>query len=222
MDFIFMLTRDDQTVEDALDVVDAIRPLSLRHIGFKDVGVAPEVLARLNRSIKAQGAISYLEVVNTTPEACLCSIRVGLEIGVDRLLGGTDADAALRILEGSGIEYYPFPGFPHGHPTVLRGGPEEVAAHCEAFIASGCAGVDLLAYRASDADPIDLVRVARRALGDRTLIVAGSVDHPARIAALAEAGADAFTIGSAVFNGAFSRRKGALLSQLRDVLAACE
>jgi hypothetical protein len=222
MDFIFMLTRDDQTVEDALDVVDAVRPLGLRHIGFKDVGVAPEVLAQLNRSIKAQGAVSYLEVVNTTPAACLRSIGVGLEIGVDRLLGGTDADAALRILEGSGVEYYPFPGFPHGHPTVLRGGPEEVAAHCEAFVARGCAGVDLLAYRASDADPLDLVRAARRALGDRTLIVAGSVDHPARIAALAEAGADAFTIGSAVFNGAFSRRKGALLSQLRDVLAACE
>jgi hypothetical protein len=222
MDFIFMLTRDDQTVEDALDVVDAIRPLGLRHIGFKDIGLPAEVLARLNRSIKAQGAISYLEVVGTTPEACLRSIRVGLEIGVDRLLGGTDADAALRILAGSGIDYYPFPGFPHGHPTALRGGPAEVAAHCGAFVAKGCAGVDLLAYRASDADPLELVRAARRALGDRKLIVAGSVDQPARIAALAEAGADAFTIGSAVFNGTFSRRKGNLLSQLRDVMAACE
>lgn len=217
-----MLTRDDQTVEDALDVVDAIRPLGLRHIGFKDVGAPPEVLARLNRSIKEQGAISYLEVVCTTPEACLRSVQVGLEIGVDRLLGGTDADAALRVLAGSGIDYYPFPGYPHGHPTVLRGGPEDVATHCEAFIAKGCAGVDLLAYRASDADPLDLVRAARRALGDRKLIVAGSVDNPARIAALAEAGVDAFTIGSAVFNGAFSRRKGNLLSQLRDVMAACE
>ena len=222
MDFIFMLTRDDQTVEDALDVVDAIEPLGLRHIGFKDVGAPPEVLDRLNRRIKEQGAISYLEVVGTTPEACLRSVRVGREIGVDRLLGGTDAEAALRILAGSGIEYYPFPGFPYGHPTVLRGGPQDVAAHCQTFVAKGCAGVDLLAYRASDADPLDLVRAARRALGERRLIVAGSVDNPVRIAALAEAGADAFTIGSAVFNGIFSRRKGALLSQLRDVLAACE
>ena len=221
MDFIFMLTRDDQTVEDALDVLDAIRPLGLRHIGFKDVGVAPEVLGAVNRAIKAQDAISYLEVVGTTPDACLRSVRVGLEIGVDRLLGGTDADAALRILNGSGIGYYPFPGFPHGHPTVLQGCPEEVAAHCEAFRAKGCAGVDLLAYRATDAAPLDLVRAARRALGDGTLIVAGSVDQPARVAALAEAGADAFTIGSAVFNGTFSPRKGALLSQLRDVMAAC-
>jgi hypothetical protein len=221
MDFIFMLTRDDQTVEDALDVVEAIRPLGLRHIGFKDVGLPVEVLARLNRSIKAQGAISYLEVVGTAPEACLRSVQVGLEIGVDRLLGGTDADAALRILAGSGIQYYPFPGFPQGHPTVLRGGADDVAAHCAAFVAKGCAGVDLLAYRASEAEPLDLVRAARRALPDRTLIVAGSVDQPARIAALASAGVDAFTIGSAVFNGTFSRRKGNLLSQLRDVMAAC-
>jgi hypothetical protein len=221
MDFIFMLTRDDRTVEDALEVLAAIRPLGLRHIGFKDIGVASGVLRTLNHDIKAQGAVSYLEVVGTTPEACLRSVRVGLEIGVDRLLGGTDVDAALEILEGSGIGYYPFPGFPRGHPTVLGGGPDDVAAHCEAFVAKGCAGVDLLAYRASDAKPLDLVRAARRALGDRTLIVAGSVDQPERIAALAEAGADAFTVGSAVFNGSFSPRKGALLSQLRDVVAAC-
>ena len=41
MDFIFMLTRDDRTVLDALDVLDEIRPLELRHIGFKDVGLEP-------------------------------------------------------------------------------------------------------------------------------------------------------------------------------------
>jgi hypothetical protein len=221
MDFIFMLTRDDQTIEDALDVLEAIRPLGLRHIGFKDVGVRPDVLQELNRSIKAQGAISYLEVVSTTPEACLRSVSNALEIGVDRLLGGTDVDTALEILEGSGIEYYPFPGFPYGHPTLLAGGAEDVGAHCRRFVAKGCAGVDLLAYRATDAEPLDLVRSARRALGNRMLIVAGSVDQPARIGALASAGVDAFTIGSAVFNGAFSPRKGALLSQLRDVLAAC-
>jgi hypothetical protein len=221
MDFIFMLTRDDQTVEDALEVLDAVRPLGLRHIGFKDIGAPPEVLQALSQGIKAQGALSYLEVVGTTPAACLRSVRVGLEIGVDRLLGGTDADAALQTLQGSGIAYYPFPGFPHGHPTVLGGGPADVAAHCSAFVAKGCAGVDLLAYRATDAEPLDLVRAARRALAGRTLVVAGGVDQPARIAALAAAGADAFTIGSALFNGAFSPRKGALLSQLRDVLAAC-
>ncbi|MEU6122538.1 hypothetical protein [Streptomyces sp. NPDC047123] len=39
MDFVFMLTRDDRTVTYCLDVVDAVRDLGIRHIGFKDVGV---------------------------------------------------------------------------------------------------------------------------------------------------------------------------------------
>ncbi len=216
-----MLTRDDRTVEDALDVLDEIRGLPLRHIGFKDVGVSPDALHEVARRIRATGAISYLEVVSTSPEACLASARTAVQIGVDRLLGGTDADAVLEILDGSGIAYYPFPGVPEGHPTRLRGSALDIAAHCETFVAKGCAGVDLLAYRATEAEPLELVGAARRALGRGSLIVAGSIDRPEQIRALTEAGADAFTIGSAIFNGSFSRRKGALRSQLRDVLAAC-
>ena len=92
-------------------------------------------------------------------------------------------------------------------------------ADCRRFEALGCAGVDLLAYRATEADPMDLVRAARRAT-EGTLVVAGSVDSPERIRALADAGANAFTIGSAAFDGSFSPRKGALASQLLDILAA--
>src|SRR4029077_5853524 len=110
MDFIFMLTRQDQTVLDALDVLAEIQPLGLRHIGFKDVGVDRPTLRALNRAIKAAGATSYMEVVSTSPEAALQSARVAAEIGIDRLLGGTDDSETLAILKGTGIAYYPFPG----------------------------------------------------------------------------------------------------------------
>ena len=40
MDFIFMLTREDQTIEDCLEVYDSIRGVPLTHVGFKDVGVS--------------------------------------------------------------------------------------------------------------------------------------------------------------------------------------
>jgi hypothetical protein len=223
MDFIFMLTRDDRTVPGALEVLDVIRPLGLRHIGFKDMDLQPDLMFELNRRIKAQGATSWFEVVGTGPEAMLSAARAALEIGVDRLLGGTDADAdaVLALLAGTGIRYYPFSGAPRGHPTVLDGRPDEIAADCAAFRAKGCAGVDLLAYRASEAEPLELVRAARRALGDGTLVVAGSIDRPARIRALAEAGADAFTIGTAIFDGTFAPREEALVAQLRSVLAVC-
>ena len=63
---------------------------------------------------------------------------------------------------------------------------------------------------------------ARRGLGpDKYLIVAGAVTSAERIRAIEAAGADAFTIGTAVFNGSYSPSKGSILSQLRDVLADC-
>lgn len=221
MDFIFMLTRRDRTVEDCLEVFELIRPLGLRHIGFKDIGVATDTLRELTRCIRASGATVCMEVVSTSPESVLQSARTAVELGVDRLLGGTQVDRVLEILAGSGVAYYPFPGFPEGHPTRLGGRPAEIERHCREFMARGCAGVDLLAYRATEADPVALVRAARRGLGEGALIVAGSVDSSVRIRALADAGADAFTIGSAIFDGGYSPRKGSLLSQLTDVLADC-
>ncbi len=220
MDFVFMLTRSDQTVTDCLEVLNDIRPLGLTHIGFKDVGVSPDMLAELARRIKAAGATSYMEVVSTSREACLRSARVARDIGIDRLLGGTQAEEVLEILAGSAVRYLPFPGRPFEHPTKLAGSPAQVEDDCRRFQAMGCAGVDLLAYRATEADALELVRAARRGT-DGILLVAGSLRAPAQIRDLAAAGADAFTIGSAAFDGSFAPRLGSLRSQLRAVLDAC-
>ena len=219
MDFVFMLTRSDQTVGDCLEVLEEIRPLGLTHIGFKDVGVPPETLRELVTRIKGMGATTYMEVVSTSAEAALHSARVARDIGVERLLGGTQVDEVLALLQGSGTTYHPFPGKPVGHPTKLGGSPADVEADCRRFAAKGCAGVDLLAYRATEADPLELVRAARRGTPGY-LLVAGSVSTPAQIQALAAAGADAFTIGSAAFDGSFSPLLGSLRSQLRAILDA--
>lgn len=221
-----MLTREDRTVDDCLACFEAIRPLGLGHVGFKDVGVAPDILRELHRRIQASGAISYMEVVSTTPEACLASARAAVALGVDRLLGGTQVAEVLHLIReqeaetGRRVAYYPFPGRPQGHPTVLFGTPAQIADDTRRFRAMGCAGVDLLAYRARDADPLDLVRAARAA-SDGDLIVAGSVRTPERIRALAQAGADAFTVGSAVFEGAFAPRREDMVAQIEAIQGLC-
>ena len=219
MDFIFMLTWGDRTVKNCLEIFDSIANTVLGHVGFKDIGVGRATLAELHGRIKATGAVSYMEVVGTTSEACLDSARLGLELGVDRLLGGFEVAATMELLAGSGIAYYPFPGRPEGHPTRLHGSPAEVAADCARIEQAGCAGADLLAYRAVDAEPLALVEAARAALSGE-LIVAGSIDTPDRIQALAAAGVDAFTIGTAAFEGAFSPGKAGLRAQIEDILAA--
>lgn len=212
-----MLTRHDRTVADCLEVLENVAPLGLGHIGFKDIGVEPEVLAELTRRIKDAGAKAYLEVVSETPAAALRSAEIAVELGVDRLLGGTDVAGTLKILEGSGIHYFPFAGQPVDHPTRLKGQPEEIAADCCRILKAGAAGVDLLAYRAEDAAPLALVRAARAALGYAPLIVAGNVDRLRRIRDLKAAGADAFTIGTAIFENTLDPQQPGLTEQIKQV-----
>lgn len=215
-----MLTRNDRTIDDAMSVVDTAADLGVRHIGFKDVGITRSAMRDLAGAIRARGAVCYLEVVSTSTAAVEASLEAGRALGVDRLLGGTDLDAAQRILGGlSG--YLPFAGRPIGHPTRLEGSAALVAAHAHDARARGCAGVDLLAYRATQADPLDLVRAARRAMPDGRLVVAGSIHTPQQIDSLAAAGADAFTVGSAVFDGTFAPGKESLHGQLAAILDAC-
>ncbi len=221
MDFIFMLTRNDRTVEDADCLVDQICDLGVTHVGFKDVGVPSAKMQELVSRIRHRGGVCYLEVVSTTPESVIRSLESGATLGVDRILGGTDLQAARRIL-GDLSRYFPFPGRPVGHPTRLEGSAALVAEHCGRARAMGCGGVDLLAYRATQAEPLDLVRAARNALPGGKLIVAGSVNSRQQIRALSESGVDAFTIGSAVFDGSFSPAKGSLRGQVLDILEACD
>jgi hypothetical protein len=222
MDFIFMLTRNDATASNALELVEAARPLGLKFIGFKDIGADAETLRRLTQAIREAGASPCMEIVATSRAAELDAVALGRHLGVDTLMGGVHVEAALELLAGSGIAYLPFSGFPRGHPTVLDGPPDAVEAQCRAFLTQGCAGTDLLAYRATQAPPLELIAAARRGLGQTgKLVVAGSIDGRERIRAIVAAGADAFTVGSAVLDGSYAPGAGALAAQLAAVLADC-
>jgi len=138
-----------------------------------------------------------LEVVSVSREDELRSLHAAREIGVDWVLGGTHPDEGLAIVEG--LRYCPFGGIVEGHPSVLKGTIDEIAADAADLTAMpGVHGVDLLAYRHESADPIALTRaVAAASAGP--VIAAGSVATLAQIAALQDAGAWGFTIGSAIF-----------------------
>jgi hypothetical protein len=222
MDFIFMLTQNDATAPNALELVEAARPLGLKFIGFKDIGADAVTLRRLTQAIRAAGASPVMEIVATDREAELAAVALGRDLGVDTLMGGVHVEAALALLAGAKIDYLPFCGFPRGHPTLLDGSPDVVEAQCRAFLNQGCAGVDLLAYRATEAAPSQLVAAARRGLGAAArLVVAGSINGRDRIRAIAEAGADAFTIGTSVLDGSYAPGAGPLAAQLQAVLDDC-
>jgi hypothetical protein len=207
IEFIFMLTRDDQTVPDAMAVYDQVRDSDLRYIGFKDIGLPPSELRALASAMRADGREVFLEVVSERADDELRSVRAALDIGVDWLLGGTHADDALAILDEIGPpgtagrpRYCPFPGRIVGHPSILQGTIDEICDSASALTARpGVDGLDLLAYRWDGDVPALTRRVVASSAGP--VMAAGSVDSAQRIQDLADAGAWAFTIGGAIFDG---------------------
>lgn len=215
--FIFMLTRNDRTVRDAADHVTTALEAGVRHIGFKDIGLGYSELDVLNRAIRDNGASSYLEIVSVDRASEITSVKIGIELGVNYLLGGTHADDALPLLEGTGIRYYPFPGRISGHPSVLEGSIEEIVNSAQALASlKGVDGLDLLAYR-SDTDAPALMNAVCAAVA-KPVIVAGSVATPSQIRAIQASGASGFTIGTAALEGRFPANDLDLATQLRTIL----
>jgi hypothetical protein len=206
LEFIFMLTRNDQTVPDALEVYDTLRDTGLHYVGFKDIGLPPARLRALADTMRSDGREVFLEVVSEHAEDELRSVHAALEIGVDWLMGGTHPDEALAVLDTVGPpgtpgrpRYCPFPGRVLGHPSVLEGTIEEISRSAHDLTARpGVYGLDLLAYRWSGDVPALVRAVVGAASGP--IIAAGSVDSAERIQALTDAGAWAFTIGGAIFD----------------------
>lgn len=217
-DFIFMLTRNDRTVDHAEAYLDIALGSGVRHIGFKDIGQPLATLQRLNRGIREGGARSYLEVVSQDRDSELASVRAALELDVDFLLGGTHVADVLPLLSGSRIRYYPFPGRVHGHPSILAGTRESIADSARRLAdLPGVHGLDLLAYRAD----VDVPALIADVCGvDVPVIVAGSLDSAERIQAACRGGAAGFTVGTAALDGKFPAAREGLAGQLRAIQAA--
>ena len=200
IEFIFMLTRDDNTLTDARAVYASIADSGLHHVGCKDVGLPRDELEALMDDIRANGHTTHLEVVSETPEA---HARLGPSRRGDRprLPDRRHADRA-------------GPGDPgrHRHQVLPLRRPDRrppvPAARARSARSPttpagpsslGVDGINLLAYR-YDGD-VDALVDAVVGATSLPVIAAGSVDSTERIHALAERGVWAFTIGTAALDG---------------------
>jgi hypothetical protein len=236
IEFVFMLTHHDRTVDDPAGVYEQVRGSGLRYVGFKDIGATVGQLRDVCDRAHADGLEVMLEVVSTTREEELRSVAAAAEIGVDWLLGGTHPEDGLKILSegaagthgraggGGGAagqlrpKYCPFPGTVVGHPSILRGDVAQIAEDGRRITAlDGVFGLDLLAYRHETADAAELTRAVVQAASG-PVIAAGSVASTAQIAALEAAGAWGFTIGGAIFEGRLPG--GSVAGQVAEVLRA--
>jgi hypothetical protein len=198
--FVFMLTHGDRTVDNAAEIIPTLADSGLRYIGFKDVGADLARQRELTALAHDAGFEVMLEVVSTSKEAEMASLRSAAEAGFDWVLGGTHGAETAGMLPDR-VKYCPFPGRVVDHPSVLLGTVDDIAADAEELTAlDHVSGLDLLAYRHPSADPLELIRrVSASSRGP--VIVAGSIASVERAVAVSEAGAWGYTIGSAIFDG---------------------
>lgn len=217
-DFILMLTHNDRTIPDACERFNEIRDMGVRIVGFKDVGAPLASLEALVAAIRETGRLVAMEVVSLDHEQEIASAKFGIRLGVDFLMGGTRPEDVLPIVTGTGVRYFPFPGRIEGHPSRLCGGLDFIVSSARTLAQrDDVAGLDLLAYRWQEGEPADLVRAVCQSVV-KPVVVAGSVDRFQRVRVISEAGAAAFTVGSAVLDGRFPARSSALRDQVRAVL----
>jgi len=217
--FIFMLTRDDATVPNAVEAARVGIAAGARHIGFKDVGAAPGELRALAAQLKAAGVTTYLEVVSLDEASEMASAELALALGVDVLMGGVRPWAVAPRVRPTPVRYFPFAGRVVGHPSVLAGSADEIAASAQEIAAlPGVDGLDLLAWR-SELDGAELARTVCAAVR-KPVVIAGSIDRAERIEAVRRASAHAFTVGTAAIDGVFPADAPGLAGQLAAIQAA--
>jgi tryptophan synthase alpha subunit len=201
MEFIFMLTHGDSTVPNAEDVLEQVATTGLRYVGFKDIGTSVESRKRLVAIAHDSSLEVMIELVSPDAATERLSLISAVEAGADWILGGTQVDVGCGLVRGTGIKYCPFPGEIVGHPSVLHGSIEKISDQAKEYVSRPeVYGVDLLAYRHADVDPLDLIAAVSAQCASAPVVVAGSIRSQEQIRDVAAAGAWGFTIGSAIFD----------------------
>ncbi len=199
---IVMLTQSDVTVANATEVFESCKDLPVSFWGFKDVGISPAETRELLDAMKRHDKITFLEVVTYTEEACLENARMAVECGFDYLTGTRFFPSVADYLKDKPIRYHPFVGNVAGSPVTLTGTTNEILEDCRRLEQAGAHGLDLVAYRYVDGDPVELAKsVIASATTD--VIIAGSISSQERLEIMEEISPFAFTMGSALFESRF-------------------
>ena len=197
-ELIVMLTKNDMTVANAVQVFEEAKDAPAKFWGFKEVGIPKDEMKHLVRRMKECKKTTFLEVVEYTEEKCIEGARIGAECGFDVLMGTLYFDSVKKIADEAGMQYYPFIGKVHDRPSILEGSIEEMIEEGKALIKEK--GIEGFVKHIP-----------------AKVCLAGSVASFERLDEIRATGAWAFTIGSAFFDKKFGDTS--FKEQIETVLA---
>ena len=200
-ELIVMLTHNDVTVPDAAEVFEKAKNSKAKFWGFKEVGIPLEDMKKLYSYMKKCGKTTFLEVVAYTEEECLAGAKIGVECGVDILMGTLYFQSIMNLCKANNLKYMPFVGHITGRPSVLEGTIQGMIDEANSYIEKGAYGIDLLGYRYTG-DPVELNKKFVAGV-NAPVCLAGSVNSYQRLDEVKDANSWAFTIGGAFFENKF-------------------
>ncbi len=212
---IIMLTHNDKTVKNAIEIFQDCRDLPVKRWGFKNVGLKESKMMELITDMKAAGKETFLEVVTYSEEECMAGAKLAVGMGFDYLMGTVYYESVFAYLSSQNIKFLPFCGRVHSSPSILEGNFEEIIAQANALLDKGVFGIDLLAFRHKDGEK--LARAYCSAI-KKPVVIAGSVNSRSRIDFIKSINPWGFTMGSALFEGNFAPDKN-VRKNLEEVIS---
>ena len=219
---IVMLTHNDKTVHDALEVFKSCQDLPVNYWGFKDVGLPQPEMRELIKAIRDAGKTSFLEVVSYTKDECMAGAEFAVDFGFDFLMGTLFFQEVWDFLKDKKIRYSPFVGQVSGSPSILDGTVDSMVEETKFLKSQGVHGVDLLAFRHKGGNPEALAEEFTRQ-SEVPVILAGSIDSNQRIDFVNKVNPWGFTMGSALFtknfvpNGSFRENLQAVVKKMESL-----
>ena len=213
---IIMLTYNDKTVSNALEIFDQCKELPVECWGFKNVGLSVEKMKKLIFNMNKAKKTTFLEVVTYNEKSCLDAAKFALECQFDYFTGSIYFESVHNLLKDKPIKYFPFCGKVSGSPSILEGSIQEIIDDAKLMGKKGVNGFDLLAYRYIG----DAEKLAQQFIKSIKIpvVLAGSINSFDRLDKIKQYNPWGFTIGSAFFDKIFVKG-GSFKEQIIRVLS---
>jgi len=213
---IIMLTYNDKTVSNALEVFDQCKDLPVKYWGFKNVGLPVEKMKKLVSNMKKVKKTTFLEVVTYDEKSCIDAAKLAIDCQFNYLMGTIYFESVHNLLKDKNIKYSPFCGKVSGSPSILEGSIQEIIDKTKLLEKKGVDGFDLLAYRyVGNAEKLakEFIKTIKI-----PVILAGSINSFDRLDKVKQFNPWGFTLGSAFFDKKFVK-DGSFKEQIIRVLS---
>ena len=199
---IVMLTHNDKTVLNAYDVFEKCKNSKAKFWGFKEEPLPLDEMKKLFSYMKSLGKTTFLEVIAYDEQNGLKGAQMAVECGVDVLMGTVFYDSINNYCKENNLKYMPFVGQVSKRPSILEGNIDDMIQEANNYINKGAYGIDLLGYRYTSGNPIELNKKIVENI-NAPICIAGSINSFQRLDEIKDANPWAFTIGGAFFENKF-------------------